>query len=229
MWKEISVVYQFVTFPKFIHSIHGCTRSVRQLGRFNLRCWNILSAYGNFTHRGLNFSSTFSLTINSIEYFSRYRSRLWSTDWEEKRQNRLSFLRHSRWRSFSCDSSGIPGTRLNRFQRWSLSKCIEENGNLFPSSSRNYDSYKRNVISQFSESSYRFFTQIQNTLRHFRCFWNSTRWISMTYHANDIFWRAASMSQNLEKFQNVKFFSSVMKFLIWSTGRLINGLRCERN
>lgn len=151
------------------------------------------------------------------------------TDWEEKRQNRLSFLRHSRWRSFSCDSSGIPGTRLNRFQRWSLSKCIGENGNLFPSSSRNYDSYKRNVISQFSESSYRFFTQIQNTLRHFRCFWNATRWISMTYHANDIFWRAASMSQNLEKFQNVKFFSSVMKFLIWSIGRLINGLRYERN
>lgn len=67
----------------------------------------ILSAYKNFTHRGSNFSPTFS-PIHRLKRSCPFN--------ERQRENELSFLHPWSRRIVSCDSSGIPGTRTSRFQ-----------------------------------------------------------------------------------------------------------------
>lgn len=108
-----------------VYSVHEDTKFTGKPDRSSSQCWNILSAYENFTHRGLNFSSTFSLTINSVEHFNgrRSRSRSARTEGQADRNDRRFFIFRRCWVYFLATVSGIPGTRSSRFQRRSLSNA----------------------------------------------------------------------------------------------------------
>lgn len=97
------------------------TRESSNVPIFNQYCWNIPSAYENFTHRGSKLFFHFLLTtnINFIEHFNHRRSLSLPLDGlkgvERGKRKEFSFFIHRGL--FSCDSSGIPGTRSDRF-RW---------------------------------------------------------------------------------------------------------------
>lgn len=147
------------------------TRESSNVPIFNQYCWNIPSAYENFTHRGskLFFHFLLTININFIEHFNHRRSLSLPLDGlkgvERGKRKEFSFFIHRGL--FSCDSSGIPGTRSDRF-RWQtlLQTRWKKKYIFFPTGIVNHEA----IYLNFSETRYRFLTRIRNTLRHFRRF-----------------------------------------------------------
>lgn len=144
------------------------TRESSNVPIFNQYCWNIPSAYENFTHRGSKLFFHFLLTtnINFIEHFNHRRSLSLPLDGlkgvERGKRKEFSFFIHRGL--FSCDSSGIPGTRSDRF-RWQtlLQTRWKKKYIFFPTGiTKRYISIflKRGTVS----------SREYGTLRHFRRF-----------------------------------------------------------
>lgn len=163
------------------------TRESSNVPIFNQYCWNIPSAYENFTHRGskLFFHFLLTININFIEHFNHRRSLSLPLDGlkgvERGKRKEFSFFIHHGL--FSCDSSGIPGTRSDRF-RWQtlLQTRWKKKVYLFPDGNRE----SRSDISQFflkrGTVSSREYGTLCDTSAALR---NVARWVSMSCHAND--------------------------------------------
>lgn len=136
--------------------------------------WNILSAYENFTHRGSNFSSTFS----SLQQYKLHRAfqppfslaigRAQSPAERGKRKE-LSFLRLSRSADYFLATVPVFQERdpIDFGGKRFCKRVQEKKVYLFPFSRRGIVNHEA-IYLNFSETRYRFLTRIRNTLRHFR-------------------------------------------------------------